>query len=175
MKLNTAYLALGGIAALALLSQTETGKNVTDKISSLLPGGFQRSITSGRGAQYYATIEAIGRAAGLPENMLSRLAYQESRFNPNAKNAGSGAIGMFQIVPRWHPNAQPLDWRAAAAYAADYLAKLKKQFGTWSKALAAYNWGPGNIAKNGLNNLPAETRNYYQQIMADIGLQPGIA
>lgn len=174
MQIRPLYVALGGMAALALLSQTEAGQTVKDKISNLLPGGFQRSITSGRGAQYYTEIEAIGQSAGLPENMLSRLAYQESRFNPNAKNP-SGAIGMFQIIPKWHTNAVPLDWRKAAAYAANYLVQLKRQFGSWSKALAAYNWGPGNIAKNGLSNLPSETQKYYTSILADIGLEPGVA
>jgi soluble lytic murein transglycosylase-like protein len=174
--MKTAFIVLGGAAVLALLAtQTEKGAEVVEEIKAVLPGAFGRSVTSGKGAQYYAEIESIGASYGLPANLLSRVAYQESRFNPAAKNAGSGALGMFQIVPRWHPTAEPLDWRKAADYAAGYLTQLYRQFGTWSKALAAYNWGPGNVSKYGLSRAPTETENYYKQIMADIGLQAGIA
>lgn len=174
--MKTALIVLGGAAVLALLAtQTEQGAEVVEEIKAVLPGAFGRSVTSGKGAAYYDEIESIGASYGLPVNMLSRVAYQESRFNETAKNAGSGALGMFQIVPRWHPTAEPLNWRKAADYAAGYLTQLKRQFGTWSKALAAYNWGPGNVSKYGLSRAPTETDNYYKQILADIGLQPGVA
>lgn len=174
--MKTAVIVLGGAAVLALMAtQTEKGAEVVEEIKAALPGAFGRSVTSGKGAAYYETIESIGARYGLPENMLSRVAYQESRFNETALNKSSGAQGMFQIVPKWHPTAKPYEWRAAADYAAQYLRQLYKQFGTWSKALAAYNWGPGNVSKYGLSRAPAETDNYYKQIMADIGLAEGVA
>lgn len=174
--MKTGALILAGVAvAVVLGSQTEQGAAIIEEAKAMLPGAFGRSVTSGKGAQYYDAIESIGARYGLPENMLSRVAYQESRFNEKAYNAGSGAAGMFQIVPRWHPTAKPYEWQAAAEYAAKYLLQLYKQFGTWSKALAAYNWGPGNVSKYGLSRAPTETDNYYKQIMADIGLAAGVA
>ena len=174
--MKTGALILAGVAlAVVIGSQTEKGAALIEEAKAMLPGAFGRSVTSGKGAAYYDTIEAIGAKYGLPENMLSRVAYQESRFDPGALNKSSGAQGMFQIVPKWHPTAKPYEWRAAADYAAQYLRQLYKQFGTWSKALAAYNWGPGNVSKYGLSRAPAETDNYYKQIMADIGLQAGVA
>jgi membrane-bound lytic murein transglycosylase D len=63
--------------------------------------------------------------------------------------------------------------------ALDYLQRLHKQFGSWDLALAAYNWGAGNIAKAQKRNLaaglptdylslkmPNETRNYVPKLMA---------
>lgn len=47
---------------------------------------------------------------------------------------------------------------------------LYRQTGDWAQALAAYNWGIGNVRRKGLAAAPAETRNYYAGILADIGL-----
>ena len=174
--MRNALTVLAGAAVLALLAtQTEQGAEVVEEIKAALPGAFGRSVTSGKGAAYYETIESIGAKYGLPANMLARVAYQESRFNPDALNKSSGAAGMFQIVPRWHPNARPYDWQAAAEYAANYLAQLYRQLGSWSRALAGYNWGQANVKKYGLDSAPRETDAYYKQILADIGLEPGVA
>jgi membrane-bound lytic murein transglycosylase D len=63
--------------------------------------------------------------------------------------------------------------------ALDYLQRLYKQFGSWELALAAYNWGAGNVSKAQKRNLaaglptdylslkmPNETRNYVPKLMA---------
>ena len=34
------------------------------------------------------------------------------------------------------------------------------------KAIAAYNWGPGNVARKGMDNMPMETRNYVNKVGA---------
>jgi membrane-bound lytic murein transglycosylase D len=63
--------------------------------------------------------------------------------------------------------------------ALDYLQRLHNQFGSWELALAAYNWGAGNVAKAQKRNLaaglptdyesltmPKETRMYVPKLMA---------
>jgi membrane-bound lytic murein transglycosylase D len=63
--------------------------------------------------------------------------------------------------------------------ALDYLQRLYNQFGSWELALAAYNWGAGNISKAQKRNLaaglptdylslkmPKETRQYVPKLMA---------
>jgi membrane-bound lytic murein transglycosylase D len=77
--------------------------------------------------------------------------------------------------------------REATRAAMDYLQKLHAQFGDWHLAMAAYNWGEGNVARaiarqqarglptdfNGLApGMPAETRNYVPQIVAWPGWWP---
>ncbi len=72
--------------------------------------------------------------------------------------------------------------------ALDYLEKLHGMFGDWHLALAAYNWGEGNVARAikrnqeaGLGtgyadlNMPAETRNYVPKLQAikNIVARPG--
>lgn len=115
----------------------------------------------------------------IPNRLLARVAYQESRFRNDIISgdivSSANAQGIMQIVPRWHPDVDPLEPYQAIDYAGHYLSQLYKQFGSWDKALGAYNWGPGNmknaIAKHGekwLNYAPEETRNYVRQITADV-------
>lgn len=132
---------------------------------------FSRSITTGKGKPYVDEINRIGNSYALPPLLLARVAYQESRFNPDAvgpETKYGRAQGMFQIMAYWHPSAVPSDWRKSADYAARYLRDLFKEFGDWAMALAAYNWGRGNLKKNGMAKLPLETRNYWRQVLADI-------
>lgn len=111
----------------------------------------------------------------LPKNILARMAYQESRFRNDIITgqfiSPAGAMGIMQIIPRWHPNASPLDPEAAIEYAGKFLHRLYLKFGTWPHALAAYNWGEGNLKKwiDGDKNMPKETQNYINEIMNDIG------
>lgn len=119
----------------------------------------------------------------LPKNLLARVAYQESRFRDDIisgiTTSSAGAVGIMQIVPKWHPGVDPTDPAQAIDYAARYLNQLYKTFGTWEKALAAYNWGPANVTKalkevkppfDWRNYLPKETQNYINQITTDLRL-----
>jgi hypothetical protein len=51
-----------------------------------------------------------------------------------------------------------------------YLARMFRRYGNWSDALAAYNWGPGNVDQwiaRGRNaeQLPAETTRYIERVL----------
>ena len=110
---------------------------------------------------------------GIPVDLVVRLAWQESRFKADAYNVGSGATGIMQIVPRWHPGVDAWEPFASIDYGARYLAQLARQFGTWELALKAYNWGPGNVQawlRGGASapSEPLETQNYSSQILADL-------
>ena len=118
-------------------------------------------------APYRMHFEAAEDAFGLPRHLLARVAKQESNYNPNAVSP-AGAQGIMQIVPKWHPNARPFSPVHSIWYAAAYLRELHDQFGTWNLALAAYNWGPGNLSKRGLAAAPDETRNYVRDISHDL-------
>jgi membrane-bound lytic murein transglycosylase D len=116
----------------------------------------------------------------------------ESDFDPDIVNASSGATGLAQFMPstwkEWDdgtPGIQPLEEHGInhklldprdpedAIYAqACYMAWLLKQRnGAWLEALAAYNWGPGNVSRliaakpaAGRAGLPPETQNYITRI-----------
>ena len=115
---------------------------------------------------------------GIPKGLSARQCYQESRFNPVARNAASGAIGLFQLLPQYFPGAG-VDPAKDIGTATKYLAALTKRFGgDWQLGLAAYDFGPGNIDKwmkdkGTFATLPLETRNYVSQIVADVPV-PGV-
>jgi soluble lytic murein transglycosylase-like protein len=79
-----------------------------------------------------------------------------------------------QLVPRFHPNVNPLDPYAAIDYAAGFLRSLYDQFGSWTLAVAAYNAGPGNVQKAG-NTVPPfpETLKYVADIIGDVNAAGG--
>ena len=123
-------------------------------------------------APYLDAIRTAEADNGLPENLLARLLDEESRYRPEIINgtviSSAGAIGIAQIVPKWHPGVNPYDPFASITYAGRYLRQLYNQFGSWSMALAAYNWGPTILTQKGFDAAPAETRDYVTSIIRDI-------
>lgn len=134
-----------------------------------------------RGKPYAELFDANEKRIGAPKNLLARQAQQESNFNPAARSP-VGAVGLMQIIPRWHPTlgeAGALDPARAVPYAADYLATLRRRFGSWGKALAAYNWGQGNLSghlrktapgADWIVGMPKETRDYVNKILGDLNI-----
>ena len=111
---------------------------------------------------------------GIPHDMLARLLYQESHYRADIIDGRTkspvGALGIAQFMPATAQQLgiNPLDPFQAIDGAGRYLASLYRQTSSWSQALAAYNWGIGNVTRRGLDSAPTETRNYYTQILADV-------
>jgi membrane-bound lytic murein transglycosylase D len=118
---------------------------------------------------------------------LALLPFIESAFNPQAVSSARAA-GMWQFMPATgqsfdlKQNAFRDDRRdvlASTRAALDYLQQLYNRFGDWHLALAAYNWGQGNVNRAITNNqrqgkptgytdlnMPAETRLYVPKLQA---------
>jgi soluble lytic murein transglycosylase-like protein len=133
-----------------------------------------RVFSYAKGEKYRALFDAVESKYRIPHGLLFRLAYQESRFRDDiisgALRSSAGAVGMMQIVPKYHPDigeAGALDVPRAIDYAGKYLSSLHNQFGSWALALAAYNAGPGNVIKHGGIPPFTETQNYVAQILRD--------
>jgi Transglycosylase SLT domain/SPOR domain len=107
-------------------------------------------------------IESAARTQSLPVAFLTRLIWQESSFRPNAVSP-AGAQGIAQFMPRTADErglANPFDPEEAIPKSAELL--LRRRFGNFGLAAAAYNAGPARVAKwlAGDGTLPAETRDY---------------
>lgn len=132
-------------------------------------------------AKYAGMIRAAEVAHGIPQDMLARLLWQESRYREDIitgrVRSPVGAVGIAQFMPATaaEMGIDPLNTAQAIDGAGRYLARLYRMFGTWSEALAAYNWGMGNVQRRGLAAAPRETRNYYSQILADVNAANGTA
>lgn len=128
---------------------------------------------------YLVHIQAAEYRHGMPPYLMARLLYQESRYRKDIITgqlvSGAGAVGIAQIVPKWHPGVDPLDPIESIYHAASYLAQQRDRFDSWKAALAAYNWGPtalnNAMKKYGskwLKHAPVETQNYVDEILGDI-------
>ncbi|CAI1823754.1 Membrane-bound lytic murein transglycosylase D precursor [Serratia quinivorans] len=114
----------------------------------------------------------------LPPGLLRSVATTESGGNQFAVS-GAGAKGLFQFMDSTAKDmglrgGDVFDPEKSASAAAKYLSQLLKQTGgNLHEAIAAYNWGIGNVQKKGLGMAPEETRNYVPKVLA--GLQVGSA
>ena len=118
---------------------------------------------------------------------LALLPFIESAFNPQAVSSARAA-GMWQFMPATGASFDlkqnifrddRRDVLASTRAALDYLEQLHARFGDWHLALAAYNWGQGNVnraitknQKAGLPTgytdltMPMETRLYVPKLQA---------
>jgi hypothetical protein len=109
-------------------------------------------------------IDSSARAQGLPVAFLTRLIWQESNFESNAVSP-AGARGVAQFMPATagaRGLADPFDPESAIPKAAALLADMRDKFGNLGLAAAAYNAGPGRVARYlaGEADLPIETQDY---------------
>jgi soluble lytic murein transglycosylase-like protein len=138
-------------------------------------GGFHAGnddgITSIARMRHASLFAGLEKQYGLPKGLLDRVATAESHYDSNAVSK-AGAVGTFQLMPKYFPGAGQNDANDANMAAA-YLAKLHQSFGgdkgdpDWSKAVAAYNAGQTRV-KNvlaGKATLPGETSNYVNKVL----------
>ena len=153
----------------------------TQKGHNTLMHSFQRS------GRYKTMIQRVMAEEGVPQDLIY-LAVAESGFQPQAVNRRSRAGGMWQFMPHGQyglTRNEYLDERfdpekSTRAYAR-YMKFLYDQLGDWYLAMAAYDWGAGNVQravqKTGYadfwelyrrHELPRETQNYVPEILAAI-------
>ncbi|MDP2263552.1 MAG: transglycosylase SLT domain-containing protein [Hydrogenophaga sp.] len=139
-----------------------------------------------RSARYlFHIVEEIERR-NLPME-LALLPFIESAFNPQAVSSARAA-GMWQFMPATGESFDlkqnifrddRRDVLASTRAALDYLQQLHARFGDWHLALAAYNWGQGNVSRAITRNqreglptgytdltMPMETRMYVPKLQA---------
>jgi hypothetical protein len=120
---------------------------------------------------------------GVDANLVLAVATQESSLNPNAVNHSSGAAGLMQLLPTTaaaYGVTNILDPTQNANAGAHLLADLLSEFGgNVQEALAAYDWGSGNVnnaisqyGSNWLSYAPSETQNYVASITGSVGSAP---
>jgi soluble lytic murein transglycosylase-like protein len=154
-----------------------------------LAAGLGASTPAPTGAGGMPLPQQLGAAMGTPKGLDYAQMMAESGGDPNARSP-KGAAGRWQIMPAtwadpgfgiapgrgatrrlangmWDPASAPQEEQDRLH--SDYMAMLQKRYGGDERlALAGYNAGPGMVdkVKAGLANMPVETTNYYQKILA---------
>lgn len=121
-------------------------------------------------------LSAVSQKYGIPQHMLYSVWAQESRKGNVRKSSSDGAKGHFQFMPgtakAYGISGREWDFDASSDAAARYFQWLLKHYnGDHNKAIAAYNWGNGNLDKaikrygnDWLSHAPKETQGYVSSI-----------
>ena len=182
---------IGLVVAAALLYYTNAAHSAIADLSGLLPDtdpepdadsaggslslieGVENMVASITVPAKYAPLIAAAEAEyKLPSGILARLLWTESRFRDDIitgkVKSSAGALGIAQFMPAtaMQLGVDPLDPASAIPGAARYLAQLQRTTGSWREAVAAYNWGIGNVQRKGLAKAPKETLDYLASIFA---------
>ena len=102
----------------------------------------------------------------LPNGLLNAVMQTESGGNNNAVSP-KGARGAFQFIPATAKQygVDTSNFNSSADGSARMFSDLQKAHnGNLDKMLASYNFGQGNVAKNGMDNLPKETQDYIVKV-----------
>ena len=150
----------------ATLATPATATASATSTSSSLPAG----------TPYAAEITSAATANGIDPALLAGLVKQESGFNPNA-GSGAGARGLTQLMPGTASGlgvSNVLDPVQSLNGGAKYLKQQLDAFGgDVTKALAAYNAGPGAVQRFGGVPPYAETQNYVRIVQANAAAYRG--
>jgi hypothetical protein len=151
--------------------------------------------TKPAGLERISLVREASKFFGIDERMSISQIFQESSFNPHAvgpmtKYGTAKGMGQFidstfetyfKKVTKDHPELKlehnPFNPRTSAYLHAAYMKdNLNRYSGNVQLALAAYNWGEGNLKKSlsrhgtntagTPNSLPNETRGYLQNILS---------
>ena len=138
-------------------------KNITTNNKTKNKDNFDNYTTTKY--TYSDIFKAASKKYNISQNLLEAVAYTESSFRANATSY-CGAQGVMQLMPATANSLGVED-----AYdpvqnimgGAKYLSQLLKKYnGNTSLALAAYNGGPGNVAKH--NGVPSFCKSYVNKV-----------
>lgn len=133
------------------------------------PESFSRMLARSRPYIFHVVEELEKRKMPME---LALIPFVESAYNPQALSPAKAA-GIWQFLPStgkayklsqnfFHDERH--DILASTDAALDYLERLYNIFGDWRLALAAYNWGEGNLQKSIKRNLMQHRPIYYSAL-----------
>ena len=184
LKMLSSALNLGDDQAPPATLQSQGVQVLLDKFLAQLPKGSPAASLPATGAAAPATasddllpenpttsaiIEKASRRYGVDAGLIRAVIKQESNFNPHAVSS-AGAQGLMQLMPstaRGLGVSDSFDPEQNVMAGTRFLKDMLRRYGgNLDDALAAYNWGPGNVDRHGSASaaLPRETREYLAKV-----------
>lgn len=116
-------------------------------------------------ASVVAIANAAARAHGVDPALVLAIIWVESRGNALAVSP-KGARGLMQLMPATAKDlgVDALDPAQNVDGGTRYIKRLLAKYGDERRALAAYNWGPGNVDRTG-GKLPEQVETYVQRVL----------
>ncbi|MEZ5524453.1 MAG: lytic transglycosylase domain-containing protein [Pseudomonadales bacterium] len=134
------------------------------------------SLTSTKNSreQIEKLIDGVAQEVGLAPELIRSVVSTESNFSPDAVSS-TGAQGLMQLMPataRELEVTDSFDLQQNLLGGSRYLKQLLNKYeGDLDYALAAYNWGQGNVDRKGLGKMPQETRDYLVKVKQGLAKQ----
>jgi soluble lytic murein transglycosylase-like protein len=134
------------------------------------------ATTGTRSAPFEPLIDEHATRHGVSPDLVRAVIQAESAFNPRAVSV-KGAMGLMQLMPATAADydvVDPYDPAENIRAGVAYLKKLLVQYSDDVRlALAAYNAGPGAVARYGMTVPPyRETRQYVEKITSKVAEAP---
>ena len=164
-----------GLLERFLAQLPKSGAPAAEPVSGAEPAGIatggaaaaQSTTQDGTTGSIDAIIDKASKRYGVESGLIKAVIKAESNFNPRAVSS-AGAQGLMQLMPataRGLGVSDSFDPEQNVMAGTRFLKDMLQHYGgNVDEALAAYNWGPGKVDRNGCDNLPRETRAYLGRV-----------
>lgn len=149
-----------------MLRTSAARSQMIDKYSAMEKYSLSQSPPSDRG-DIDQLIDRVAKHVSLDPNLIHSVVSAESAYQPDAVSH-AGAEGLMQLMPATAADLgvkDSFDPQQNLLGGSRYLKQLMDKYdGDLDHALAAYNWGQGNVDRHGLEKMPEETRTYISRV-----------